>query len=694
MVTTNPRRNYVQKAGVVPSDRVAHRPKTLSTGGRKYELESDWKPIRRSLQPDNRVEPDAFEQDSCSEQLQSDANQEMTDLLRSQIARLLEENEKILTSLDDYRNQLMSLRREQKESAIDPSAEMMTLQTELGESRLREAELTIALGELQDRITAIDRMIETDPEMESFFNAVTISTTTLSKTQPIQRTSQNQPEPPISRNPSHGKSTYGSVTQVYKSEYSSGTTCSDRRSSAKLGNYSCAQVGRCSSQVSADADTPELSHQSGLESPQSDSGCSLNSHALSDATDQINGFDEPESKKTKNQIFEINHSLENEPYREHGFTVDREFSNLYPRKAATLLRRSRSSATEQTHSLGFYNELNSPVSVISKDNMAFRDPNFDDALTPTDERHTSNHADTMGTTQSDVRWTSGDRFSKLRASFRRSFGLGPAKPDFRIEAFAARQGEARALLSLRETRMELLRVQSRCQTLQRHMERLEAINISRMEELEAAAIGDRELRQDIREMQRRIFQLEAEHREFKVNQRIKEMELMSRLAEANLRLSQAEMSYQQDTAWIELNKAHEAASDLLTPTHSPPDRCHPNSTSLLDGPGPDPHATDGVVKVRPTFEHSITKMESGRYKKDQDQPETETRTSSRHSIHDKLSANVTEHSMKKYPNDRYQSQIFIDQSLGSLSDLCLHTDQSVASPGVGIAGNSIGYKAL
>ncbi|KAF6768926.1 hypothetical protein AHF37_12686 [Paragonimus kellicotti] len=37
----------------------------------------------------------------------------------------------------------------------------MALQTELGESRLREAELTIAFGELQERIATIDRMIET-----------------------------------------------------------------------------------------------------------------------------------------------------------------------------------------------------------------------------------------------------------------------------------------------------------------------------------------------------------------------------------------------------------------------------------------------------------------------------------------------------------------------------------------------------
>ncbi|CAH8458350.1 unnamed protein product [Dicrocoelium dendriticum] len=509
MVTTNPKRNSAHAAGL-SSDRVAHRPQTLSTGGRKYEMASDWKPMRRSLTSHNPVESDAFEEESYPAQLQSDINQELTDLLRSQIARLLEENEKILTTMDDYREQLTNLRREQKESNIDPSSEMMALQTALGESRLREAELTIALGELQDRIAAIDRMIEMDPEMESFFNAVTISTTALSKTQPIQRTSQNQSEPCMTREQGHVKSAHRSATQVYKSGHPTGTTCSDRRSSAKMGKYPCAQVGRCSSQVSADTDTPELSHRSGLESPQSDSGCSLNSHTPSDATDPINSFDEPESMKTRNQVYAINDSLENEPYLEHGFAEDRAFQNPYPRKVVTLLRRSRSSATEQAHTSGFYGELNSPVSALSKDNIALCDRNFDDAPTPTEDRHTLDHVDSMGTIQSDIKWTTGDRFSKLRASFRRSFGLGPAKPDFRIEAFAARQGEARALLSLRETRMELLRVQSRCQTLQRHMERLEAINVSRMEELEASAIGDRELRQDIRELQRRIFQLEAE----------------------------------------------------------------------------------------------------------------------------------------------------------------------------------------
>lgn len=59
---------------------------------------------------------------------------------------------------------------------------------------------------------------------------------------------------------------------------------------------------------------------------------------------------------------------------------------------------------------------------------------------------------------------------------------------------------------------QLLRVQSRCQTLQRHMERLEAINHSRMEELEASVGSERDLRYEIRNLQRRIFELEAEVR--------------------------------------------------------------------------------------------------------------------------------------------------------------------------------------
>lgn len=51
--------------------------------------------------------------------------------------------------------------QEKREAAVDPSNEILTLQTELGEARMREAELTISFEELQHRITAIDRLIET-----------------------------------------------------------------------------------------------------------------------------------------------------------------------------------------------------------------------------------------------------------------------------------------------------------------------------------------------------------------------------------------------------------------------------------------------------------------------------------------------------------------------------------------------------
>lgn len=44
------------------------------------------------------------------------------------------------------------------------------------------------------------------------------------------------------------------------------------------------------------------------------------------------------------------------------------------------------------------------------------------------------------------------------------------------------------------------------------MERLEAINHSRMEELEASVGSERDLRYEIRNLQRRIFELEAEVR--------------------------------------------------------------------------------------------------------------------------------------------------------------------------------------
>ncbi|KAA3679641.1 uncharacterized protein DEA37_0003538 [Paragonimus westermani] len=687
------------------------------SSSRRSDREPEWKPSRRGPCASVPTQQETLNEftDPSRQLAQEAANQELVDLLRSQIACLLEENEKILLTLDNYRERLTNLQREQKESAPDPSAEHMALQTELGESRLREAELTIAFGELQERIATIDRMIETDPEMASFFNAVTISTTTLSRQKPAHRTTHSQTGSPVSRanreasrTRQNGKTLAYSPTRRHTSytpeDQLQSNTIIRRRSSIKGQRIIYGAGGRTKDSgdtcAATDFDVSENSQCSGLESPQSDSGCSLNSHTTtSDAADHRNSFEEPYSRygdRTER------HSTFGDVDRlEQGFHEDSNFRTSRPSGLVSLLRRSRSSAADHPFTSGFHSELHSPISpTIDTEGGPLRNRVTDGTPTPTDSAPTM-FADRSNSTQSELKGTTSvngnnavtERFSKLRASFRQSFGFGPSKPDFRMEAFAARQGEARALLSLRETRMELLRVQSRCQTLQRHMERLEGINTSRMEELEASAMCERDLRQDIRGLQRRIFELEAEHREFKVNQRIKEMELMSKLAEVSLRLSHAELANQQANVWSELNKAHQAASDLFTPAQSQQAISTQNGQSssalfndhghhgrVVESAGSEKNRSStqlnncSTVRTRPL----LTRVEVNRqsYEKNQDRVEI-NRNTSYNDLTNMQPLNAHEAQSNHLSlADRQTGQRTMDQSLGSLSDLRLQPDQS------------------
>ncbi|CAH8440674.1 unnamed protein product [Schistosoma haematobium] len=559
-----------------------------------------------------------FDIDCFHYPLREAMNQDLIDLLRSQISKLLEENEKLVSRIDDYRQKIAFIEREKREAAVDPSNEILTLQTELGEARMREAELTISFEELQHRITAIDRLIETDPEMENFFNAVTISPTSLSmkKQSQIPNSSQNSSPAKYANYQStqHNLSDMEDqriVREIRSSPYSTEENNSQKLASPSINRslysrvsnsnnnnnnnsytsriYSRLQNEQYNNNFNNDIDGefPRGIQQSGLDSPQSDSGCSLASHTTSDGKDGkevtnafgrvtvgAENYDNSNNRINVRRLTQPHYNFQIEANnrtmspsrrdRSHGGDEDEDFDtepkNNRPKGFVSLLRRSRSSAADHIMMNGFRSELNSPCSndTINHNRASIDTP------TPTE-------SGASGSEQYEICGNErkpGDRLSRLRASLRQSFGWPSSKPDFRMEAFAARQGEARALLKLRETRMDVLRVQSRCQTLQRHIDRLEAINSFRMSELEDAVANDRELRQEIRNLQTRIFQIEAEHREFKVGQRIKEMELMSKLAESNMRLSHAEMSNQQAIVWSQLNKAHEAAVDLLTPAHS------------------------------------------------------------------------------------------------------------------------------
>lgn len=641
-------------------------------------------------------------------------NHELVDFLRSQIATLLDEKDKILVTLDDYREQLTIMNRERKESPPDSSSDLLALQAELSDARLREAELTVAFGELQHRIAEIDRMIESDPDMEAFFNAVTISPTTLSRQKPLERTPSSHTSSPGTRSGRNVRSARESETQfspsrrhqIYSNDYRSpkhlgpnpSPTRNRRTGLRNSGQYGSSRSGDHYSHGEPDSDQSTSYPRSGLESPQSDSGCSLNSHTTSESRDahMDPSFDESEGRKISiygksgtistngargacgNVNSHMDASNDNEDVDEQD--GDQENHSVRPRSFISLIRRSRSSAAEHSFMTGFHSEMHSPVGYDDTQGVTSFTP------TPTDT-HPGSAIPTNECGPGENKAT--DKFSRLRASFRQSFGFGPAKPDFRIEAFAARQGEARALLSLRETRMELLRVQSRCQTLQRHMERLEAINHSRMEELEASVGSERELRYEIRNLQRRIFELEAEHREFKVSQRIKEMELVSKLAEANLRLSQVELNNQQAAVWSELSQAHEAASKLLTPAqssasvYSPTAASGPTAVDGLDsrhGPNgvdrPRPErsvSTSGVARSRPSMEHSMSRLDSVKRRIEAENYPDKDRNISYNDL-----SSPGGHA-ENDNTDKSSKQRAMDQSLGSLSDLCLKTDNLMMS---------------
>lgn len=316
--------------------------------------------------------------------------------------------------------------------------------------------------------------------MEAFFNAVTISPTTLSRQKPLERTPSSHTNSPGTRSGRNIRSAHESETQfspsrrhqIYSNDYRSPKhlgsnhlpTRNRRTGLRNSGQYDSSRSDEHYSHGEPDSDQCTSYPRSGLESPQSDSGCSLNSHTTSESRDahMDPSFDESEGRKIsmygKSGTISINGARDacgnadsridtvndNEDVDEPD--GDQANHSGRPRGFISLIRRSRSSAAEHSFMTGFHSEMHSPVGYDSTPGVASFTP------TPTDPH--------PGTAISNNEYGPGenkaaDKFSRLRASFRQSFGFGPAKPDFRLEAFAARQGEARALLSLRETRMEV-----------------------------------------------------------------------------------------------------------------------------------------------------------------------------------------------------------------------------------------------
>ncbi|KAL5105246.1 hypothetical protein TcWFU_006779 [Taenia crassiceps] len=128
----------------------------------------------------------------------------------------------------------------------------------------------------------------------------------------------------------------------------------------------------------------------------------------------------------------------------------------------------------------------------------------------------------------------GWRLGRITESLRASISRFADKSEWKMEALAARQREARALVLLNETQAEVRKVESRCKGLTRRQNEQELRMNEKEKEIERLLSQERELRNDLRNWQQRVFQLEAETQEIRHNCQIAELEMKSRLLEASM----------------------------------------------------------------------------------------------------------------------------------------------------------------
>ncbi|KAL5963781.1 hypothetical protein TSMEX_008470, partial [Taenia solium] len=128
----------------------------------------------------------------------------------------------------------------------------------------------------------------------------------------------------------------------------------------------------------------------------------------------------------------------------------------------------------------------------------------------------------------------GWRLGRITESLRASISRFADKSEWKMEALAARQREARALVLLNETQAEVRKVESRCKGLTRRQNEQELRMNEKEKEIERLLSQERELRNDLRNWQQRVFQLEAETQEIRHNCQIAELEMKSRLLEASI----------------------------------------------------------------------------------------------------------------------------------------------------------------
>lgn len=128
----------------------------------------------------------------------------------------------------------------------------------------------------------------------------------------------------------------------------------------------------------------------------------------------------------------------------------------------------------------------------------------------------------------------GWRLGKITESLRMSISKFADKSGWKMEALAARQREARALVLLNETQAEVRKIESRCKGLSRRQNEQELRMTEKEKEIERLMDQERELRRELRNWQQRVFQLEAETQEIRHNYQIADLEMKSRLLEASI----------------------------------------------------------------------------------------------------------------------------------------------------------------
>ncbi|KAM7538596.1 hypothetical protein Aperf_G00000057078 [Anoplocephala perfoliata] len=104
----------------------------------------------------------------------------------------------------------------------------------------------------------------------------------------------------------------------------------------------------------------------------------------------------------------------------------------------------------------------------------------------------------------------GWKLGRIAQSLRTSISKFADKSEWKMEALAARQREARALVLLNETQAEVRKVESRCKGLTRRQNEQELRMSEKEKEIERLLNQERDLRRDLRNWQQRVFQLEAE----------------------------------------------------------------------------------------------------------------------------------------------------------------------------------------